>query len=96
MKRSNTQPLKEVIQEYIEALKMNQKLKEVSLISSWERVVGKTISRATRDIYIKDKKLYIILNSSVIRNELHLIKEPLVDRLNEEVKSAVIEDIVLK
>jgi len=96
MKKSNTQPLKEVLHEYIEALKLNSKLKEVSLISSWEKFVGKTIGRATRDIYIKDRKLYVILNSSVIRNELHNIKIPLLDKLNESVGSIVIDDIILK
>ena len=96
MKKSNTQPLKQVIQEYLDALKMTSKLKEVGLIGSWERVVGKTISRATKDIYIKDRILYIALSSSVIRNELDMIKEPLVERLNSEAKADVIDAIVVK
>ncbi len=96
MRRSNTQPLKEVIQEYLEALKMKQKIKEVSLLSSWEEVVGKTISRSTSDIYIKNKKLYVILKSSVIRNELLLIKDQLIKKLNEAVNANVIYEIILK
>lgn len=96
MKRSKTQPLKAVIEEYLKVLKMSTKLKEVGLIGSWERVVGRTIAKATKDIYIKDRKLFITLNSSVIRNELDLIKEPLVVRLNEEAKADVIDEIVVK
>jgi hypothetical protein len=95
MKRSSTQPLKEVIQEYLDALKMNSKLKEVSLISNWENMVGRTVARATKDIYIKDKKLFVVLKSSVVRNELALIKEPLIRRMNEEAKAEVIVDLVL-
>ncbi len=95
MKRSSTQPLKEVIQEYLEALKMNSKLKEVSLISNWENMVGRSVARATKDIYIKDKKLFVVLKSSVVRNELALIKEPLIRRMNEEAKAEVIVDLVL-
>ena len=96
MRRSNTQPLKEVIQEYVKALKMSSKLKEVSLIGSWERVVGTTISRATRDIYISNRVLYVTLNSSVIRNELHLMQDILIKRLNEEANSDVIDSVSLK
>ncbi|MDA3892384.1 MAG: DUF721 domain-containing protein [Salinivirgaceae bacterium] len=96
MKRSNTQPLKQVIHEYVEALKMKGKLREVSLVSKWERLMGGTISRATREIYIKDRILYVYLNSSVVRNELLNIKEPLIERLNQEAHSSVIDDIVLK
>ncbi|MGE4288673.1 MAG: DUF721 domain-containing protein [Salinivirgaceae bacterium] len=95
MKRSSTQPLKEVIQEYLEALKMNSKLKEVSLISNWENMVGRSVARATKDIFIKDKKLFVVLKSSVVRNELALIKEPLIRRMNEEAKAEVIVDLVL-
>lgn len=96
MKRTNTQPLKAVLQDYVKALKMSSKLKEVRLIGSWERVVGKTINRATRDIYIKDRKLFITLNSSVVRNELYHMRELLIKRLNEEVNSQVIDEISLK
>ena len=96
MKRTNSQPLKEALQDYIKALKMAPKLKEVRLVGSWERVVGKTINRATRDIYIKERKLFVTLNSSVVRNELFNIRELLVKRLNEEVGGDVIDDISLK
>jgi len=96
MKRSNTQPLKEVIKEYLDALKMNSKLKEVSLISNWERLMGSTISKATRDIYIKDRILFVYLNSSVVRNELHILKDALLEKLNQEAGDSVIDDIVLK
>lgn len=96
MKRSTTQPLKNVIQQYLDALKMNSKLKEVSLVGNWEKFMGGTISKATKEIYIKDRVLYVYLNSSVIRNELLNIKEPLMARLNEEAGDKVIDDIVLR
>lgn len=96
MRRTNTQPLKEVLQDYVKALKMSSKLKEVRLIGSWERVVGKTINRATRDIYIHNRHLFVTLNSSVIRNELFLMQDILIKRLNEEVNSEVIDGITLK
>ncbi len=87
-------PLKDVLKEYVEVMKMKSKLTEVSLLNSWEKTVGPTISMATKDIYIKDKKLFIRLNSSVIRSELLLIKDGLMTRLNENTGSQVISDIV--
>ncbi len=87
-------PLKDVLKEYVEVMKMKSKLSEVSLLNSWEKIVGPTIGRATKDIYIKDKKLFIRLNSSVIRSELLLIKDGLRDRLNDNTGSQVILDIV--
>lgn len=94
MRRTKVQPLKEVIREYVDALKMNRKLSEVGLINSWERMVPPAIARETKDIYIKDEKLFLRINSSVMRNELILIKAGLIDRLNENSGKKVIKDIV--
>ena len=46
--------------------------------------------------YSNEPKLVAILNSSIIRNELHNLKDTLIKKLNEEVNSNVIDDIVLK
>lgn len=95
MRRTNTQPLKEVIHEYVEALKMKSKLKEVGVVSSWEKIVGRTVAKATREIYIKDQKLFVKIQSSVVKNELLMIKEPLIKRLNEHGQGNIITDIVI-
>lgn len=96
MKRTNAQPLKDVIQEYLEALKMKTKLKEVNILSNWEKLMGTTIAKATREIYIKDRILHVYLNSSVVRNELQNIKDPLIGKLNEEAQAEIIDDIIFK
>lgn len=94
MRRTKTLPLKEVIKEYVEALKMQSKLTEVGLINSWEKMVPPAIGRATKEIYIKDGKLFLKISSSVMRNELQLIKQGLINRLNENSGKQVITDII--
>lgn len=96
MRRKNTQALGDVIQRYLEALDIDDKLKEVRLVKSWESVVGKMISNKTKKIYIKDKKLFVYLNSSIARNEISMVKDDLVKRLNQEAGGEIIEDIVLR
>ena len=96
MRKKNTQKLNEVIQEYLKALKIDDKLKEVRLIRSWYDMVGKTISRSTKNIYIKNRKLFVKLNSSVIRNELFMIRDGLKDKLNEQAGESMIDEIILK
>ncbi|MGM0529876.1 MAG: DUF721 domain-containing protein [Bacteroidota bacterium] len=96
MRRKNTQALGDVIQRYLEALDIDDKLKEVRLIKSWESLVGKMISNKTKKIYIKDRKLFVYLNSSIARNELSMVKDDLVKRLNQQAGGEIIEDIVLK
>ena len=96
MRKKNTQKIDEVVKEYLKALKIDDKLKEVQLIKSWDDVVGKTIARSTKEIFIRDRKLFIRLNSSVIRNELFMLREGLKKALNDKVGEVIIDDIILR
>ena len=96
MRKKEAQPLKEVISEYLKALRIDGKIKKVSLISSYEKIVGKTISKATKNIFFKGSTLVIELNSSVVRNELAMHKEKLINLLNEEAGENIVERVLLK
>ncbi|MFP4604792.1 MAG: DUF721 domain-containing protein [Bacteroidales bacterium] len=96
MRRKNTQRLDEIISSYLKQMDLDGKLKEVKLTSSWEEIVGKLIARKTDKIFIKDRKLFVYLNSSIVRNELSMLKDSLIDELNKKAGDSVIDDIILK
>ena len=58
--------------------------------------MGKAISSRTTKIYIKDHVLYVHLNSSVVRNELLMLREALREKLNQNAGTEVIKEIVLR
>jgi len=96
MRKNNTEKIGKVIEDYIEALDVKGKLKEVRLIRSWEEIVGKMIARKTENIYVKDGKLFVEMNSSIARNELSMLKSSLISRLNEKAGDNIISDIVIR
>ena len=96
MRRSKTITLAEAVNDYIKEMNLGEKLSEVTVISSWEAIVGKAISSRTSKIFIKDHILYVHLNSSVVRNELLMLREALKEQLNKKAGSEVIKDIVLR
>jgi predicted nucleic acid-binding Zn ribbon protein len=96
MRRSKTISLAEAIGDYVREMHLDVKLSEVGVINSWEEVVGKAISSRTSKIYIKDQVLFVHLNSSVVRNELLMLRQILKDKLNEKAGREVIKDIVLR
>jgi len=71
-------------------------MKEVSLLKSWEVIVGQAIAKRTTKVYIKNSILFVHLSSSVVRNELQMIKETLIERLNEAAGEKLITEIVLR
>ena len=96
MRRSKTQSLAEVIGDYISEMNIERKLKEVDLVESWEKVVGKGIASKTTSIYLKKGVLHIHLKSSIVRNELMMIRENLRSRLNERAGEELVKEIVLR
>ncbi len=96
MRRSRTISLAEALNDYIKEMKLDGKLSEIGVINSWEEIVGRAISSRTKKIYIKDSILYVHLSSSVVRNELLMLRETLKAKLNEKAGKEIVKDIVLK
>ena len=96
MRKSNTEPIKSVIREYIEALGHKRKLKEVSVVSSWNKLMGTMIANHTKQIYIKNKVLYVHLDSSVLRNELMMQKEKVIEHINDYAGDKIVEKVVFR
>ncbi len=96
MRRSKTISLAEAMKDYIDEMNFGEKLDEAGVLNSWDEVVGKAISLRTKRIYFRDHVLYVHLSSSVVRNELVMLRQELRNKLNEKAGSEVIKDIVLR
>jgi len=95
VKRTNTQTLGEVIKEYFKALGLDKKMKEISVINRWEEIIGRQVARATKDIFIEKSVLYLKIDSSVIKNEILMLKKGLIKKINDEAEIVIITDIVV-
>ena len=97
MKRTHAQPLGELLQEfYNEHPELRQKILEVHVVRAWGEVLGLSVSKATRSLYVRQGILYVSVDSSVLRNELMLNRAHLVEKLNECAGAAVIREIVVR
>jgi len=95
MKRTHTVSIAQVISEVLDEYKIDGKLKEARIISSWPEVLG-PLARPSDKLYIKNKILFVHLSSSVIRSELSMMRSTLMRCLNEKVGEEVIKDIVFR
>ena len=96
MRRSKTQNIGAVIKNYLQQSGLDRRLKEVEIINSWEELVGTMISRRTKKIELKNGKMIIYLQSSVVKNELMMLRETLKNTLNEKVGEEIIREIILR
>ena len=95
-RKSNQKSLGEIIQDFLKQSGWERKLDEVNIMTEWDKVLGPSLAKYTEEVFIKNKKLYIRLNSSTLRQELSYKKSEIVKDLNAAVGKDVINDIVLK
>jgi hypothetical protein len=93
---NNEKPLKDVIREFVEVFRLKGKLNQYRLIDKWEPVVGKMIAKHTKGLSINRKTLYVEMDSSIVRNEVFLLKSKIIEELNKGFGENIIENIVFK
>ena len=96
MRRTNDHSLKEVINDLLKEYQLSDKLKELKIIESWPKIVGKIIAKHSTGIYLRNKKLYITLDNAAIREELLFAKTKLLKSINKTVGENYVEEIIFK
>ena len=96
MRRSETLNISEIINSLLKEQGLENKLHENRLLNSWEDLLGKTISRTTKSLYIKDRVLFVHISSSVVKHEIMMIRDDLVKKLNQKAGKQVIDKIVIR
>lgn len=97
--------MSQVIEMYIKSMKLSAGLNTRRIFEAWDQASG--ASRYTIRRYFRDGKLYVTLNSSMVRNQLSFQKEPLMAAVNQillndelfikdDPKVRYVEEIILK
>ncbi len=94
MRRTNDKSLKEAIEQMMQVYKIKRKFDETGIISHWPELVGKSVANRTKELFIHDKKLFLRIESSVIKNELLQMRAQIMDKINNEAKSILVEEII--
>lgn len=87
--------INEVVKSFIKQNNLESGIDAVKIDKIWEKLLGKNIKSYTNSLKLSNRKLYVKLNSSVLREELNYGKEEIVKMLNEELKKECIEEIIL-
>lgn len=95
MRRNKTITLGEALQDLIREYRLGPGLKEATVLGIWESIAGKVITARTKKTYLKDGVLHIYLTSSVVRNELMMLRDSLRAQINSRAGEEVIREIVL-
>ena len=94
MRKANDKSLKEAIDQMMQVYKIKRKFDETGIIANWPQFVGKAVANRTKELFIHDKKLFLRIESSVIKNELMMMRAQIIEKINEEAKGTIIDEII--
>jgi len=94
MRKANDKPIKEAIEQMLNVYKIKRRYEETGVIAHWADLMGKSIANRTKEIYIYEKKLFLRIESSVIKNEILIMNSQIIEKINEKAGSVIIQEII--
>lgn len=105
MTRKKALSMEEVVAMYIKSMKISSGLNTQCIFSAWDEASG--AAPFTLRKFFRDGKLYVTLNSSVVRNQLSFQKDALVEKINgilakndlfseEDSRVGFVQELILK
>lgn len=88
--------LKQLIGEMLRNAGMDKKYLELEVEQAYRELVGPVISRKTREVRLREKTLLLVLDSSVVREELSHQKTALIRAINERFGQVLVEAVEVR
>lgn len=89
------QPIGQAIRQMLNLYHIDSKFDETNIATSWERLVGKTIAKRTRKVFIKNKVLYVEFDSPSMKHDLMLHKVQIMGLFEKEFGKEAINEIIV-
>lgn len=94
MRKPNDLTLKEAIAKMLNAYRLKGRFDETGIVAHWPEIMGTAVANRTTQIYVSNKKLFVRIESAVVKNELIMVKTGIIEKLNERAGALIIQDIV--
>jgi len=96
LKRQNYISLAEAINNWTSDSSVKRKIDEATLLNNWKEFVSPQIAVFTKGLRIDNNILFVKTRSGVVKNELTIIRKPLIKKINEKFNYNLINDIRLE
>jgi len=95
MAKSNTHHIGDAIQELLRSYRLKSKFDETTLVTSWERLVGKPIAKRTKKVSVRNKVLFVELDSPAMKSDLNFHKTQILALFEKEFGKDLIKEIII-
>jgi len=93
--KANTHHVGDAIRDLLKTYQLTSKFDEATVVASWERLVGKPIAKRTKRVSVRNKVLFVELDSPSMKNDLNLHKSQILAVFEKEFGKDVIRELVI-
>ena len=93
MMQGKTYTMCDALQTFLREEGLETPLLEYRITQAWPEVMGQTISRYTRQVFVREGKLQVQITSAPLRQNLMMEHKRIAQKLNDHVGSYVISDV---
>jgi predicted nucleic acid-binding Zn ribbon protein len=97
-KKTNSSEIQHIgtaIQHMLKEFHIKAKFDEANVVASWERLVGKPIAKHTKKVFVRNKVVFVELNSPSLKHDLTMHKAHLLSILKKEFGDHSVSEIVI-
>lgn len=94
-KKEEIKHVGDAIQELLKSYRIKTKFDEANLVTSWERLVGKPIARRTKKVFLRNKVLFVELDSPSMKHDLSIHKAQILDVFQKEFGKETLGEIII-
>lgn len=80
---------------FLKSARWQTKINEIRIKTEWEKIIGTTIARYTREVKLKDGILIISTDVAPLKQELQFGKEQIIKNVNDYFKDKVVKEVVI-
>ena len=86
----------DAIQQFLKGSRIKGDIQALQIEEIWEKVMGKTIAKYTKNIKIINKTLFITTDVAPLKQELSFQREKIKLRINEALSSNDIHEVIIQ
>jgi hypothetical protein len=96
MRRSKPVAVGDLLSLFFKEFDLEKGYRDYQMLKLWDEILGNAISNATLSKRLDGKRLYVYLSSSVVRDELYMMRSDIIKEFNCRAGKTVIEELILR
>ncbi len=96
MRNTNEQNIKDILKDLVESYRLKSKLTQTRIELIWEKAMGRMITNYTKELKVRNQKLYVTIESAPLRQELSYGREKILDTINRELGERYLEEVIIR